>query len=34
MAPFAAANRFQQIDQKPVQTFMALSDLGIGHARG
>jgi hypothetical protein len=33
MPPLAATNRFQQIDQKSFQTFMALSDLTVGHAR-
>src|ERR1039457_4335713 len=31
MPSLATTNRFQQIDQKSLQTFMALSDLGLGH---
>src|ERR1035441_5824653 len=33
MPSLATTNRFQQIDQKSLQTFMALSDLGLGHVR-
>src|ERR1035438_5654239 len=34
MPSLATTNRFQQIDQKSIQTFMALSDLTVGHIRG
>src|ERR1022692_4863735 len=34
MPSLATTNRFQQIDQKSIQTFMALSDLTVGHTRG
>src|ERR1019366_7660781 len=33
MPPLATTNGFQEIDQKSIQTFVALSDLGLGHAR-
>src|ERR1019366_2709279 len=33
MPPLATTNRLQQINQKSFQTFMALSDLSLGHAR-
>src|ERR1035438_10287730 len=33
MPSLATTNRFQQIHQKSLQTFMALSDLGLGHVR-
>src|ERR1035438_6623608 len=33
MPSLATTYRFQQIDQKSFQTFMALPDLGLGHVR-